>query len=173
MLIALLLLVTKHTGINSFKRTLGHSSWVTFTMEPILDLSSLPHPTPTVTYDPKSETVTLPSGVVSVAGVTVITGGTELSCGSCMLAFGFWGTLVGLSALCVGLREYLLINEGNISNLLALGLVVLFISLGIIVGVFGFRFIMKKTGKKRREREEGKVVLVAEGGQTVIKTITV
>lgn len=142
-------------------------------MEPILDLSSLPHPTPTVTYDPKSETVTLPSGVVSVAGVTVITGGTELSCGSCMLAFGFWGTLVGLSALCVGLREYLLINEGNISNLLALGLVVLFISLGIIVGVFGFRFIMKKTGKMRREREEGKVVLVAEGGQTVIKTMTV
>ncbi|KAK2854972.1 hypothetical protein Q7C36_006841 [Tachysurus vachellii] len=142
-------------------------------MEPILDISSLPHPTPTVTYDPKSETVTFPSGVVSVAGVTVITGGTELSCSSCMLAFGFWGTLVGLSALCVGLREHLLLNEGKISNLLALALVVLVLSLGIMLGVFGFRFIMKKTGMIKRERDEGKVVLVGEGQQTVIKTVTV
>lgn len=142
-------------------------------MEPILDISSLPHPTPTVTYDPKSETVTFPSGVVSVAGVTVITGGTELSCSSCMLAFGFWGTLVGLSALCVGLREHLLLNEGKISNLLALALVVLVLSLGIMLGVFGFRFIMKKTGMMKRERNEGKVVLVGEGQQTVIKTVTV
>ncbi|XP_053093747.1 transmembrane protein 100-like [Pangasianodon hypophthalmus] len=142
-------------------------------MEPVLDLSSLPHPTPTVTYDPKSETVTFPSGVVSVAGVTVITGGTELSCGSCMLAFGFWGTLVGLSALCVGLREYSLLNEGNISNLMALGLVVLIISLGIMVGVCGFHLIRKKAGIMRREREEGKVVLVCEEGQSVVKTMTV
>ncbi|XP_047667362.1 transmembrane protein 100-like [Tachysurus fulvidraco] len=142
-------------------------------MEPILDISSLPHPTPTVTYDPKSETVTFPSGVVSVAGVTVITGGTELSCSSCMLAFGFWGTLVGLSALCVGLREHLLLNEGKISNLLALALVVLVLSLGIMLGVFGFRFIMKKTKMMKRERDEGKVVLVGEGQQTVIKTVTV
>ncbi|XP_053351230.1 transmembrane protein 100-like [Clarias gariepinus] len=142
-------------------------------MEPILDISSLPHPTPTVTYDPESETVTFPSGVVSVAGVTVITGGTELSCGSCMLAFGFWGTLVGLSALCVGLREYLMLNEGNISNLLALGLTTLIISLGIIFGVIGFRFIKKKTRVLRREREEGKVVLVGEGKRSIKKTITV
>ncbi|XP_060777684.1 transmembrane protein 100-like [Neoarius graeffei] len=142
-------------------------------MEPVLDLSSLPQPTPTVTYNPKSETVTFPSGVVSVAGVTVITGGTELSCSSCMLAFGFWGTLVGLSALCVGLREYFLLNEGNISNLLAMGLVILIISLGIMVGVFGIRFIKKKTGIMRRQKEEGKVVLVNEGGQTVIKKMTV
>ncbi|XP_047011617.1 transmembrane protein 100 [Ictalurus punctatus] len=142
-------------------------------MEPVLDFSSLPHPTPTVTYDPKSETVTFPSGVVSVAGITVITGGTELSCSSCMLAFGFWGTLVGVSALCVGLREYFLLNESNISSLLALGLAILFISLGIIVGVFGVRFIMKKTGMMIKETEEGKVVLVGEGRQSVIKTITV
>lgn len=142
-------------------------------MEPVLDLSSLPHTTPTVTYDPNSEIVTLPSGVVSIAGVTVITGGTELSWGSCMLAFGFWGTLVGLSALCVGLREYILLNEGNISNLMALGLVVLIISLGIMIGVFGFRFIMKKTGRMRREREEGKVVLIGDEGQNVIKTVTI
>ncbi|XP_046703934.1 transmembrane protein 100-like [Silurus meridionalis] len=142
-------------------------------MEPILDISAISHPSSTVTYDPKSETVTFPSGVVSVAGVTVVTGGTELSCSSCMLAFGFWGTLVGLSALCVGLREHLLLNDGNISNLLALGLAILIISIGVMVGVFGFRCIKKKTGILRTEREEGKVVLVAEGGQTVIKTITV
>lgn len=142
-------------------------------MQPVLDLSSLPHPTPTVTYDPKSETVTFPSGVVSIAGVTVITGGTELSWGSCMLAFGFWGTLVGLSALCVGLREYLLINESSISSLLVLSLVILIISLGTIIGVFGFRFIMKKTRAMIRVREEGKVVLVGEEEQNVIKTVTV
>lgn len=142
-------------------------------MEPVLDLSALPHPTPTVTYDPKSETVTFPSGVVSVAGVTVITGGTELSWGSCLLAFGFWGTLVGMSALGVGLRECILLNEGNISNLLALGLVILIISLGIMIGVFGFRFFTKKTGIMRRQREEGKVVLVGEGEQSVFKTVTV
>ncbi|TSR75292.1 hypothetical protein Baya_11886 [Bagarius yarrelli] len=142
-------------------------------MEPILDLSSIPHPTPTVTYDPKSETVTLPSGVVSVAGVTVITGGTELSCSSCMLAFGFWGILVGVSALCVGLRESLMLNEGGISNLLALALVILVLSLGVTVGVVGFRFFMKKTKMMKREVEEGKLVLVAEGGQRVIKTLTV
>lgn len=136
-------------------------------MEPVLDLSSLPHPTPTVTYDSKSETVTFPTGVVSVVGLTVITGGTELSWGSCFLAFGFWGSLVGLSALCVGLRD------GYMSNLLALGLVILFLSLGTMIGVFAFRSIMKKSNVLRRKREEGKVVLVDEDGQNGIKTLTV
>ncbi|KAK7886333.1 hypothetical protein WMY93_025954 [Mugilogobius chulae] len=54
-----------------------------------------------VTYDPKAETVNLPVGMVSVAGVTVVTGGVELSCGSCMLAFGFWGSLISLSCIAV------------------------------------------------------------------------
>ena len=93
-------------------------------MESILDPSALPDPTPTVTFDPKSETVTLPSRVVSVAGVTVVTGGTEMSWGSCMLAFGFWGTLIGVSAVSVGLWDSAH-NNGNTSVLLVLGLVVL------------------------------------------------
>ncbi|XP_036435850.1 transmembrane protein 100-like [Colossoma macropomum] len=141
-------------------------------MESILDPSALPDPTPTVTFDPKSETVTLPSRVVSVAGVTVVTGGTEMSWGSCMLAFGFWGTLIGVSAVSVGLWDSLH-TGGNSSILLVLGLVVLGISSGVVFGVVVFRSIMKKRGLSRREREEGKLVLVAEEGMNVIKTVTV
>ncbi|KAL7875266.1 hypothetical protein SRHO_G00062360 [Serrasalmus rhombeus] len=141
-------------------------------MESILDPSALPDPTPTVTYDPKSETVTLPSRVVSVAGVTVVTGGTEMTWGSCMLAFGFWGTLIGLSSVSVGLWDSAH-TSGNTSILLVLGLVILAISSGVVLGVVVFRSIMKKRGLTRREREEGRVVLVAEDGMNVIKTVTV
>ncbi|XP_037392730.1 transmembrane protein 100-like [Pygocentrus nattereri] len=141
-------------------------------MESILDPSALPDPTPTVTYDPKSETVTLPTRVVSVAGVTVVTGGTEMTWGSCLLAFGFWGTLVGLSSVSVGLWDSAHTSE-NTSILLVLGLVILAISSGVVLGVVGFRSIMKKRGLTRREREEGRVVLVAEDGMNVIKTVTV
>ncbi|KAL7886473.1 hypothetical protein AOLI_G00041940 [Acnodon oligacanthus] len=141
-------------------------------MESILDPSALPDPTPTVTYDPKSETVTLPSRVVSVAGVTVITGGTEMTWGSCMLAFGFWGTLIGLSAVSVGLWDSAH-RGGNTSVLLVLGLVILAVGSGVVLGVVGFRSLVKRRGPTRREREEGKVVLVAEDGTNVIKTVTV
>ncbi|XP_072535184.1 transmembrane protein 100 [Salminus brasiliensis] len=142
-------------------------------METILDPSTLPDPTPTVTFDPKSETVTLPSRVVSVAGVTVITGGTEMSWGSCILAFGFWGTLIGLSMVSVGLWDYSVHQGGNNSLLLVLGLVVLAVSSGFVVGVFGFRLLMKKRGSRGRAREEGKVMLVSEDGMNVLKTVTV
>ena len=64
-------------------------------------------------------------------------------------------------------------NNGNTSVLLVLGLVVLAISSGIVFGVVAFRSIMNKRGLSRREREEGKVVLVAEEGMNVIKTVTV
>ncbi|KAG9276044.1 transmembrane protein 100 [Astyanax mexicanus] len=140
----------------------------------ILDPSALPDPaTPTVTFDPRSETVTFPSRVVSVAGVTVITGGTEMSWGSCILAFGFWGTLIGLSMVCVGLWDYSVQKGGDHSLLLVLGLVVLAVSSGFVLGVFGFRLLMKKRRRIRRSREEGKVVLVSEEGMNVIKTVTV
>lgn len=150
----------------SSKTSLRHSSCITFIMEPVLDLSSLPHPTPTVTYDLKSETVTFPAAVVSVAGVTAITGGIELSWGSCFLAFGFWGTLVGLSALCVGLMGFTL-------TLLALGFVILFLSLGTMIGVFALHYIKKKARMTRRERKEGNVVLVGGEGENVLKILTI
>ncbi|KAI4898092.1 hypothetical protein NFI96_007411 [Prochilodus magdalenae] len=142
-------------------------------MESILDPSALPDPTPTVTYNPKSETVTFPSRVVSVAGVTVVTGGTEMSWGSCLLAFGFWGTLVGISMVAVGLWDYSMLTARHTSLLLILGLVVLAFSSSVVCGVFGFRFLMRKRGLTRREREEGKFVLVAEEGTNVIKAVTV
>lgn len=142
-------------------------------MESVLDPSALPEPTPTVTFDPKSETVTFPSGTVAVAGVTVVTGGMEMSWGACMLAFGFWSTLIGVSMVSVGLWDYSVQQGGNHSLLLSLGLVVLGISSGVVIAVFGFRYLRKKRGLMRGDREEGKVVLVAEEGTNVIKTVTV
>ncbi|KAK7886334.1 hypothetical protein WMY93_025955 [Mugilogobius chulae] len=82
-----------------------------------------------VTYDPKAETVNLPVGMVSVAGVTVVTGGVELSCGSCMLAFGFWGSLISLSCIAVGVWDQASHSRDGLSHLLALGLVILALSM--------------------------------------------
>ncbi|TDH11660.1 hypothetical protein EPR50_G00063500 [Perca flavescens] len=98
-----------------------------------LDPSTLSDVTSTVAYDPKSETVTLPGGVVSVAGVTVVTGGVELSCGSCMLAFGFWGTLIGFSCVAVGLWDQLNHSEGGTSHLLGLGFVILALCFVVVI----------------------------------------
>ncbi|KAM8846874.1 uncharacterized protein ACB058_013075 [Synchiropus picturatus] len=135
-----------------------------------LDPSALPS---TVTFDPKSQTVTLPGGIVSVAGITVITGGAELSCGSCMLAFGFWGTLVGLSCVSVGLWDQIHQVKVGASHLLGLGLVILVLSFLVVGSVVAFYILTrKKKLTSRREREDGKEVLV-EDSQRVIKKVTV
>ena len=138
-----------------------------------LDPSTLPSPNPTVTYDPKSETVTLPGGVVSVAGITVVTGGAELSWGSCIMAFGVWGTLIGLSVVALGLWRQSQPSGAETSHLLGLGWVILAVSVGAVGSVAVFHLATKQRRKlRRREREEGKMVLVEESG-TVIKTVTV
>ncbi|KAK1894866.1 Transmembrane protein 100 [Dissostichus eleginoides] len=125
-----------------------------------------------VSYDPKSETVTLPGGVVSVAGITVVTGGVELSCGSCMLAFGFWGTLVGFSCVAVGIWDQLNLSKGGTSHLLGLGFVILAPSFMVVGGVVVFYLLTKKKRENTRaEREDGKEVLVESG--RVIKKVTV
>lgn len=139
-----------------------------------LDPSALPGATTAVTYDSKSEMVTLPGGVVSVAGITMITGGAERSCGSCMLAFGVWGTLIGLSVVALGIWDQSVQVGGRTSHLLGLGLVVLAISFGVVGSVVGFRFLTKRRREiTREEREDGKVVLIGERGRSVIKTVTV
>uniref|UniRef100_A0A3Q1AKM3 Transmembrane protein 100 n=1 Tax=Amphiprion ocellaris TaxID=80972 RepID=A0A3Q1AKM3_AMPOC len=133
-----------------------------------LDPAALP--ASTVTFDPKAEAVTLPGGVVSVAGVAVVTGGVELSCSSCMLAFCFWGTLIGLSCVAVGLQ--LRRPAGGTSHLLALGLIVMAISFTAVVGVATFHLLTRKRrAMTRAAREEGKEVLVESG--RVIKKVTV
>ncbi|KAI3360513.1 hypothetical protein L3Q82_002402 [Scortum barcoo] len=138
----------------------------------MLDPSTLSDVTSTVTYNPKSETVTLPGGVVSVAGITVVTGGVELSCGSCMLAFGFWGTLISFSCVAVGLWDQMNLTRGGISHLLGLGFVILALSLSVVGGVVVFHLVMKKKRKMaQEEREDGKEVLVECG--RVIKKVTV
>lgn len=137
-----------------------------------LDPSALSDATSAVTYNPKTETVVLPGGVVSVAGITVVTGGAELSCGSCMLAFGFWGSLIGFSCVAVGLWDQLNHSKGRTSHLLVLGFVILALSLVVVGSVVAFYFLTKKKREMtREEREDGKEVLV-EGGR-VIKKVTV
>lgn len=139
-----------------------------------VDLPAHCNPNETVTYNSKSETVMLPNGVVSVAGVTVVTGGAELSCSSCMLIFGVWGTLVGLSMVSVGLWDHSVYQNRGLSHLLSFGMVVLLTSLGMVGVVFGFRFLMKKRRMKARiERQEGNLVLVNDYAEVVLKKVTV
>ncbi|XP_048009443.1 transmembrane protein 100-like [Megalobrama amblycephala] len=138
------------------------------------DLSSQSNSTQTVKYYPKSQTVTLPNGLVSVAGVTVVTGGAELSCGSCMLAFGVCGTLVGLSVVALGLWDHLEYKNSGLSHLLALGLVLLLTSSSLVAVIFGLRFLMKKRRMMaRRERAEANLVLVNDYAEVVLKRVTV
>lgn len=123
-----------------------------------------------VKYDPRSEVVILPQGVVSVAGVTVVTGGTEQSCGSCMLAFGFWGTVIGFSCIAVGVWNQ--VSQDRTSHLLELGLVVMAVSIMTVGSVVAFRLLTrKKRGMRREEREEGKEILVES--RRVVKKVTV
>ncbi|XP_067094584.1 transmembrane protein 100-like [Osmerus mordax] len=139
-----------------------------------LDPSALPGATTAVTYDPKSETVTLPGGIVSVTGLTMVTGGAELSCGSCMLAFGIWGTFIGVSAMAVGLWHQSMMSVGRNSNLLEMGLVVLAISCGVVGSVVALRYLTRRQRELRRaEREDGRVVLVGDSGISVLKKVTV
>nr|XP_057912069.1 transmembrane protein 100-like [Doryrhamphus excisus] len=133
--------------------------------------STLPTDNTAVTYDPKSESVRLPGGVVSVAGITVVTGGVELSCSSCMLAFGFWGTLIGFSCVGVGVWDQLNHSGGGTSHLLALGLVILALGFAVVVGVAAFHVLTKRRrAMTRNERRDGKEVLVEEN---VVKKVTV
>lgn len=137
-----------------------------------LDPSALEDVASAVTYDPRSEVVILPQGVVSVAGITVVTGGTEQSCRSCMLAFGFWGTVVGFSCIGVGLWDQLSQFKERTSHLLGLGLVILALSLMMVGSVVAFYLLTrKKRGMRREEKEEGKEILVES--RTVIKKVTV
>lgn len=137
----------------------------------ILDPSALSDAN-TVTYDHKSQTVVLPAGLVSVAGITVVTGGSELSCSSCMLAFGFWTTVIGFSCVVVGLWDQVNHSRERISDLLGLGLLVLALSLAMLGGAGAFDLLIrKKREKSRAEREEGKEVLVEN--ERVIKKVTV
>lgn len=137
-----------------------------------LDPYALEAAASSVTYDPRSGVVGLPKGVVSVAGVTVVTGGTEMSCGSCMLAFGFWGTFIGFSCIAVGLWDQLSQSKGRTSHLLGLGLVILALSIVVVGSVVVFYLMTrKKRAMRREEREDGKEILVESG--RVVKKVTV
>uniref|UniRef100_A0A3Q3J743 Uncharacterized protein n=1 Tax=Monopterus albus TaxID=43700 RepID=A0A3Q3J743_MONAL len=121
--------------------------------------------TTAVTYNPKSETVTLPGGLTSVAGLTVVTGGAELSCRSCMMAFCFWKALVGFSCIAVGLWDQVNnIKEGT-SHLLGLGIVILALCFVVILCMVAYALLKKK------KREDGREVLVES--KRVIKKVTV
>ncbi|XP_072316441.1 uncharacterized protein [Eucyclogobius newberryi] len=130
-------------------------------------------PSQTATFDPKSETVTLPAGVVSVAGLTVVTGGVELSCGSCMLALGFWGTLISLSCIAVGVWDQTNHSRVGVSHLLALGLVILALS-SVTVGSVVVFYLLNRHRERLacQQRGEGREVLVEESGD-VKKKVTV
>ncbi|XP_063054091.1 transmembrane protein 100-like [Engraulis encrasicolus] len=141
------------------------------TPDPPEPAAAAPTP-PSVTYDPRSETVTLPGGIVSVAGVTVVTGGTEMSCGSCTLALGMWGTLIGISVVAVGLRDRLVDQSTSGSILLTMGLVILSVSVAMVALVGLYRLWRCKAGRSK-ERDEGKMVLVEDADSGVIKTVTV
>ncbi|CAL8290297.1 unnamed protein product [Merluccius merluccius] len=140
----------------------------------VLDPSTLPSSeAAAVTYDHKTQTVTLPGGIVSVAGVTIVTGGTELTWGSCMMALGFWGTLIGVSVVGLGLWDQSNQPQGMTSHLLVLGCMILAISVGM-VGSIAMLYLLRKRRREvtREEREDGKVVLVEEN-RRVIKRVTV
>lgn len=126
---------------------------------------------PAVFYNPDSESVTLP-GVTSVAGITVLTGGAELSCRSCMLAFCFWTTIIGFCCVAVGLWDQLNHYNRGTSYLLGVGIVTLALSFLTVGSVMVFSCLTKKRKEITREhREDGKEVLVE--GERVIKKVTV
>ncbi|XP_040900282.1 transmembrane protein 100-like [Toxotes jaculatrix] len=142
------------------------------TKREILDPSALSDISSSVTYNPKSQTVTLPGGITSVAGITVVTGGAEMSCGSCMLAFCFWKTLIGFSCVAVGLWDQLNLSTGGISHLLGLGFVILAFSFVVVGSVVAYDLLTRKKREVTREhREDGKEVLVES--ERVVKKVTV
>uniref|UniRef100_A0A3Q1JH68 Transmembrane protein 100 n=1 Tax=Anabas testudineus TaxID=64144 RepID=A0A3Q1JH68_ANATE len=138
----------------------------------MLNPSALSNVPSAVTYNPKSETVTLPQGITSIAGITVVTGGAELSCGSCMLAFCFWTTLIGFSCIAVGLWDQLNHFTKGTSYLLGLGIVILAASVMIVGSVLMYGCLTKeRRALSQKKMEDGKEVLVEGGG--VIKKVTV
>jgi len=140
----------------------------------VLDPSALPcSDDATVTYDHKSETVILPGGIVSVAGITIVTGGSEMTWSACMMSLGFWGTIIGISVTGLGLWDQSNQPHGVTSHLLVLGCVVLVVSVGI-VGSIGVLHLLRKRRRDMtcEDREDGKVVLVEET-RRVIKKVTV
>lgn len=140
-----------------------------------LDPSALEDMASSVKYDSRSGVVILPQGVVSVAGITVVTGGAEQSCGSCMLAFGFWGTLVGFSCIAVGLWDQLSQLKDRTSHLLGFGLVIVALSLTMVGSVVLFYLLKRKKRKnrpmRREEKEDGQEILVES--RRVVKKVTV
>ncbi|XP_054597370.1 transmembrane protein 100 [Nothobranchius furzeri] len=144
---------------------------MTATME-TLDPSALTDVPSTVSFQCTPETVTLPKGVVSVVGITVVTGGVELSCRSCMMAFAFWGALIGFSCVAVGLWDQLSQLQAGVSHLLGLGFVILAFSFVMVASTALFHVLTKKKRMIiREERQDGKQVLVE--GEEVIKKVTV
>uniref|UniRef100_A0A665W1P2 Transmembrane protein 100 n=1 Tax=Echeneis naucrates TaxID=173247 RepID=A0A665W1P2_ECHNA len=115
-----------------------------------LDPSALSDMASTVTYKSTTETVTLPQGLTSVAGITVVTGGAELSCGSCMLAFCFWKTFIGFSCVAVGLWDQLSHSRKGTSHLLGLGFVILAISFVMAASVAAYNLLTKKEREMTR-----------------------
>lgn len=137
-----------------------------------LDPSALEDMASSVKYNSRSGVVILPKGVVSVAGITVVTGGAEQSCGTCMLAFGFWGTLVGFSCIAVGLWDQLSQLKDRTSHLLGFGLVIVALSLMMVGSVALFYLLKRKKRRMRREeKEDGEEVLVES--RRVVKKVTV
>lgn len=137
-----------------------------------LDPSALPDISGAVSYKPNTETVTLPGGLTSVAGITLVTGGTELSCGSCIMAFSFWKTLIGFSCVAVGLWDQLNHSRKGTSHLLVLGLIILVVSFVMLGSVVAHDLLTrKKREMTRAQREDGKEVLVES--ERVIKKVTV
>lgn len=138
----------------------------------VLDPSTLPSSeAAAVTYDHKSETVTLPGGIVSVAGITMVTGSSELTWGSCLMPLGFWGTIIGVSVMGLGLWDQSNQPQGVASHLLVLASVILAISAGLVGSIAVF-YLLRKRREMTREMDDGKVVLVEEN-QRVIKIVTV
>ncbi|XP_069393879.1 uncharacterized protein [Paralichthys olivaceus] len=137
-----------------------------------LDPSTLSDIPSTVTYNLQSETLTLPVGITSVAGITVVTGGAELSCRSCMLAFCFWKILIGFSCVAVGLWDQLNNTRKGTSHLLGLGFVILAFSFVVVGSIVVYNLLTKKErAMTRAHREDGKEVLVES--DRVIKKVTV
>ena len=137
-----------------------------------LDPSTLSDINSTVTYNHKSEALTLPGGLTSVAGITVVTGGAELSCGSCMLAFCFWKILVGFSCVAVGLWDQVNNSRKGTSHLLGMGFVILAFSFTVVGSIVAYDLLTKKErAMTQGHREDGKEVLVES--DRVIKKVTV
>ncbi|XP_069039103.1 uncharacterized protein [Lepisosteus oculatus] len=124
----------------------------------------MPGSEPSVSYDSGAQAVT----VVSITGISKVTGGMELSWGGCLLGFGcVWG-LIALSAVGVGLWEQLGAgarrDPGRPSVLLLMGLGLLAAGGGLVAAVLLWRRVRARRTRRAaaggRAGEEGRTVLV-------------